>query len=1055
MTAESTAKIGSELFIVDNSDEDWKVLQYLSEWCPLSSSLDIATGYFEIASLLALDGQWQQIDDIRILMGDEVSLKTMRAFQEGLRSVTGRLDRSIEAAKETNDFLEGVPAVVEALRSGKIRCKVYRKDKFHAKAYITHARQRVVGSTALVGSSNFTYPGLASNVELNVQITGTQVSALQEWYEEHWENAEDVTPDILRVIERHTKDYSPFEVYAKSLQEYFRSHQLSATEWEQSESKVYPKLDQYQRDGYQSLIDIGRQHGGAFLCDGVGLGKTFVGLMLIERLVMHDRKRVALFVPKSTRIDVWETALRQYLPDVGGLGGGDFSNLVVFNHTDIGRSGEFPDRLERIKDLADVIVVDEAHHFRNPGVVGREDQTLSRYRQLYNLLDGAQSPKELYMLTATPINNRIDDFRHMMELFTRRDDNYFGRSLGINSVRGHFNVLNRELLAYHGNESLNDEADTDMANASQVVKTSRLFEALVVQRSRAFVKKSQIQQGNAITSFPQRDPPKVQHYSVEKTYGGILRMVEDAFARDKPLFVLGIYYPLAYYIGPDDSIDPFVENRQKQVVRLIRINFLKRFESSVRAFERSCDQLLLKLLTWITKNSVSESEKRRLDSWRRRHLDLIAYVQARQLSMFDESPEDEAEEDVITDEMLEHAEYLENRENYDVQELFLDTYADLDQLVAFLTELHKFEPKNDDKLSELISLLTTEEALKDQKVIIFSEFADTARYLHRQLIEAGVEDLEEIDGSSNKDRGAIIRRFAPYYNGISSGDLADKNQKEIRVLISTDILSEGLNLQDASRLINYDLHWNPVRLMQRIGRVDRRLNPETESRLIADHPDKSLLRGTVKYWNFLPPNELDKLLNLYSRVSKKTLLISKIQGIEGKKLLTPDDEFEAHKDFNEAYEGTTSASEDLLLEFQQLLKDHPDLEAKLWSLPGRAFSGKEHLSKGAKAVFLCYRIPRIDRTLPEDANGPVWTEDAGETHWYLSDFESGKITDEPKDIVDLIRSTPDTPRRCRLERPKLSEVRKKVERQITNTRLKSLQAPLGVIPILKAWMELN
>ena len=119
---------------------------------------------------------------------------------------------------------------------------------------------------------------------------------------------------------------------------------------------------------------------------------------------------------------------------------------------------------------------------------------------------------------------------------------------------------------------------------------------------------------------------------------------------------------------------------------------------------------------------------------------------------------------------------------------------------------------------------------------------------------------------------------------------------ETRVLISTDVLSEGLNLQDATRLINYDLHWNPVRLMQRIGRVDRRLNPDVEKRLLADHPEQAPLRGYVAYWNFLPPDELNVLLTLYARVTHKTLRISKTFGIEGKKLLRPEDDYEASKE---------------------------------------------------------------------------------------------------------------------------------------------------------------
>ncbi len=142
---------GSELFIVDNSDDEWKALRYLHDWCQLSKSIDIATGYFEIGSLLALKGEWQKVDKIRILMGDQVSHRTKAAFVAMVERLEAHLAQSIEAEKERNEFLTGVAAIVEALRSKKIECRLYRKDKFHAKAYITHARQEVIGSFALVG----------------------------------------------------------------------------------------------------------------------------------------------------------------------------------------------------------------------------------------------------------------------------------------------------------------------------------------------------------------------------------------------------------------------------------------------------------------------------------------------------------------------------------------------------------------------------------------------------------------------------------------------------------------------------------------------------------------------------------------------------------------------------------------------------------------------------------------------------------------------------------------------------------------------------------------
>ncbi len=307
---------GSDLFVVDNSDDEWTVLKYLSGWCRLSRSIDVATAYFEIGSLLALNNEWQSVDTIRVLMGDEVSRRTKTAFQEAMREKSQRLDQSLESEKIKDDFLNGVPAIAEAIRSGKIQFRVYRKTKFHAKAYITRGREEVIGSFALVGSSNFTRPGLSSNVELNVQIAGSPVGILQDWYEEHWADAEDITPEILRIIERHIEEFSPFDIYARSLTELFRHNSPPVDIWDEHNSKIYPLLDRYQRDGYRMMMERAEKYGGAFLCDGVGLGKTFVGLMLLDRLISHDRKNVLLLVPKSARESVWMSNIRKYLPDL-------------------------------------------------------------------------------------------------------------------------------------------------------------------------------------------------------------------------------------------------------------------------------------------------------------------------------------------------------------------------------------------------------------------------------------------------------------------------------------------------------------------------------------------------------------------------------------------------------------------------------------------------------------------------------------------------------------------------------------------------------------------
>ncbi len=1038
------------LFIVDNGASGRNGLDYLREWSELAKGIDIATGFFEIGSLLDLDGSWQKFDRIRILMGDEISHRSRKALLLAVtQRATDRLDDSIEDDKERDPFLTGVDAIVSALASGQIEVRVYNKDKFHAKAYITHGRFEVIGSQALVGSSNFTRPGLTQNVELNIKIeSSSEVAQLQEWYEHHWDAAVDISPDVVRVIQRHAQEFSPFEVYAQALRSMFGELEPTASDWDQHHSKMFPKLDRYQQEGYWAMVNIARQHGGALLCDGVGLGKTYIGLTLLERLVLYENKRVVLFAPKSVKDSVWVPELKRHLPHIGGVdGSADFSNLSVFSHTDLTRALEFPERFERITELADAVVIDEAHHFRNTGKRGDPEDLFSRsrYYKLYDLIGGGRH-KSLFMLTATPINNSLNDFKHLVELFSRGDDAHFSRTLGVTSLSGRLNSITKTLKQQLGAEVAEAEVAEE---AAELLSGDDLFQGLVVQRSRAYARASQIQETGDAAAFPTRKDPQVAEYSIKKSYGKLLDLVDSAFQKDKPLFALPMYYPLAYYTGPDTSIDPLEWNRQAQVVGLIRTNFLKRFESSVYAFELSCDRLLRKLLAFVNVNSETPAEQKRYERWVDQHQEMLTQARVRQLTLWggDEEPEEE-NEDIVPPELLEKATQL-LRDEYNVPEILAETYLDLDQISTLLDESRSFEPSHDDKLKKLVRLLKSRD-LAGRKVLIFTEFADTARYLRRELEKAGIQGVAQLDSGSKTNRADAIRRFSPYYNGLTSAALAAAGEKETQVLIATDVLSEGLNLQDATRLVNYDIHWNPVRLMQRIGRVDRRLSPDVEAQLVADHPEYAEHRGAISFWNFLPPDDLDTLLRLYGKVSHKTLLISKTLGIEGKKLLKPEDDYAALKEFNAAYEGQTTVQEQLHLEYQKLLDEHPGLEDRLAGLPRGIFTGREHTTAGSAGVFLCYRLPALDTESNE------YTLEAGATRWYYQPLPDGALIDDPKQIADAIRSHPETPRICTTDHELLVELRDAVAKHIKNTYMKQLDVPIGSPkPLLVCWMELN
>ncbi|MDC0080241.1 SWF/SNF helicase family protein, partial [Pseudomonadota bacterium] len=399
--------------------------------------------------------------------------------------------------------------------------------------------------------------------------------------------------------------------------------------------------------------------------------------------------------------------------------------------------------------------------------------------------------------------------------------------------------------------------------------------------------------------------------------------------------------------------------------------------------------------------------------------------------------------------------YLE-RDKYNVEDIIKETFKDLDELVKFLAETRKFEPKNDDKLKKLIRLLKSKK-FDQKKVIIFTEFADTARYIESQISKKdhNIEGVARIDGGSSGSRYDAVRQFAPYYNYTSSLDLKAENINEIRVLVATDVLSEGLNLQDCTLLVNYDIHWNPVRLLQRIGRVDRRINKEIEEKIIANHPEYSADRGKVSFYNFLPPNELERLVGIYNTVNKKALLISKTMGIEGQKLLTPEDEYQALKEFNVGYEGKTSLLENLHLDLQNLLKDIPELKDQLNNMPGAIFSGRALPKKGTKGVFFCFRLPGWDEDNADFLNG------AGPCRWYLYDVSKKVILEEIADIIDSVKCKQETPRKISSKPETLKEIRDNIKKHIKNSYLKKIEAPLNdknnneISPKLIAWMEIS
>ena len=707
----------NNLYIVDNASDAQSVKNYLSQWCDVSKQMDIATGYLEIGGLLELDTNWQKLDKIRIILGNEVTKRTKDVIDTAVSAILARLHNSINGEHEKNEFLTGVPAILDALKSGKIECRVFDKSKFHAKAYITYFRDEyknqfiqamnIPAGYALVGSSNFTKAGLTQNIELNVQVNH-DVEQLQEWFEKMWCQGEDITDAVLKVIENHCKEYSPFDVYLRSMYEYFKSREETVSEWENNDSVIYSGLSQYQKDGYNSLVEIADKYSGAFLCDGVGLGKTFVGLMLIERYVKKERKNVVLIVPAAARISVWETTIKKYIPEI--LDG--FYPFKIINHTDL-LLEKNQNLMDQIAEQAEIIVIDEAHHFRN--------RASNRYQKLFDMM-GMGNQKKMFMLTATPINNSFMDLQHLIELFTHRKGDYFaGAPLGIHSLSGHFKKMENCLREQVGG-SVSENVDA----SEDIFRSDMLVNELVVQRSRAYVKKSLSSAEGDKVLFSIRQAPTVANYSLKKSYGKLIDDFVNSFDRvdketgkSQPILALAVYSPYEdeYYIGDKSKIDQIVSGNRRQVVNLIRQLLLKRFESSIAAFEETCIRIYYRMYCFV-KEFRSQGNVRQIDRLLVHQADVIAYVE-KYITENIQSTLEEFEDD-LPEYVWDSTDSPVNIDDFDIGAMLDDTIVDMEILAEFIDDIMNFDSNNDDKIRELKRILDEDEHRRVDLVVMYS-----------------------------------------------------------------------------------------------------------------------------------------------------------------------------------------------------------------------------------------------------------------------------------------------------------------------------------------------
>ena len=947
-------------------------------------SLDVATAYFNVRGFTLLQDGLQNLGNFRLLLGDEPK----EGEDVGLRPRAARmLITELNATPFSEDTLRAVEDLIAFLRRDMVGVRAYGQGFLHAKSYIFYGDLPVGGAdrfqpiAAIVGSSNFTGPGLTTNKELNLShktvltedevvrigpppVDGAQeldlrrelmssvgaqaITELDRWFREHWEVSREFKDELIELLDASKfgqKEYTPYQVYMKALFEYFKDD-LSSDAAASGKSAV--ELAEFQEDAVKKARRILARYDGVLIGDSVGLGKTWIGKKLLEDHAYHMRQKALVVCPASLR-QMWTSEL-----------GEATIAAAVLSQEELGQA-DFDSGL--VGD-ADVILIDESHNFRK--------RTTQRFENLERIIganggrgrDGSR--KKLIMLTATPVNNNIFDLYNQLTLITRGDRSYFSGA-GIGDLYRFF--LN---------------ARRNVADHEVGVALFNLLEEVVIRRTRSFIRKTYPEAtiNNKKIMWPERRL-KTVHYDLESTYSGIYDKVVDSIENLRLAT-----YQLETYKKAGVKRDEFEQGREEALAGIFRSRYLKRFESSVDAFRISVRRALE-----FTKTFESYLlEGRLLDSasFRKAMGHLSREEEEEETAPTGRADELDANEDAR--EFLSSLPELDTAQ-YDLRGIHQALQHDVDSLSELWRLVSKITPDEDAKLQTLKRLLSTE--LRGQKVILFTYYRDTARYLYRELggeqganfrLQAGDPTIRRMDGgASASERVRLVQAFAPHSN--NRPDLAGSDG-EIDVLVSTDVLSEGQNLQDCGMLVNYDLHWNPTRMVQRAGRIDRIGSKHT----------------LLWVYNMFPEDGLEKLLRLVESLNRKITDIDRTGFLDVsvlgetvhprnfntlRRILDEDGSvIEEQEQFAEL------ASNEFLLHQLQNLLDTGAREM-LDELPDGIHSGLARA--GENGLFFYFTAPGRDGE--------------GRRHfWRYHDFNSGRVVDNRFLIANLIACSPDTPR---------------------------------------------
>lgn len=853
--------------------------KFLADIIKSDAQLSVVSAYFTIYAYKQLKDQLNQIKRLKFLFGEPRFIKGIDP------SKTNRRDFKIEDDKivipiESRMTQKATAKECSEWIRGRVEIKSMVKPNFlHGKFYLIENSNGV--KEAIVGSSNFTVNGLglggSPNIELNMVIQDRRDSDdLKIWFDELWNDTtglvEDVKEDVLKYLEQLYVENEPEFIYFKTL---FHIFEIFLQDQEKGglltektgffESEIWNMLYDFQKDGVKGAINKILKHNGCIIADSVGLGKTFEGLAVIKYFESLNY-RVLVLCPKKLTANwtIYQASQNNALNPFTK----DRFNYAVLYHTDLGRISGRSDAngidLENFNWGAfDLIVIDESHNFRgNPLDKVKEDGAvrMNRAKWLMEKIIKSGIKTKVLLLSATPVNNSLRDLRNQISLITEgKNDALFETTqikdiaLTLKSAQSHFTLWA-------------DHKKNPQRNVKQLLERLdsaffKLLDELTIARSRKHIKS--FYNIEAIGQFPERLKPKSIYPNID---------IKDRFftydALNKRIlkYKLSVFNP-SFYVNPEmkqkyaelagKQVLAFTqEKREHYLIGMMKVNFLKRLESSIESFEISMDRTIQKI----------EKLERKIGEF----LKSKTRSQEEELATF-QPDEDELEEDGEEFEQWQVGKKLK----FDLADLRLEEWLeDLRKDKEALNELYNtavsITPERDAKLKELKEQIEGKirQPINDgnKKVIIFTAFADTAQYLYDCLKEWSIHDLglniALVAGSATKttfgknDFASILTNFSP--RSKNRDKVRSMPQEgEIDILIATDCISEGQNLQDGDYLVNYDIHWNPVRIIQRFGRIDRLGSKNSKIQLL----------------NFWPTKDLDNYINLKERVEARMALV--------------------------------------------------------------------------------------------------------------------------------------------------------------------------------------